>query len=74
VKMLRDAAPLGDNRNDIDYKGDKVSFPVLYSAKGKAPTVGPLLGGPKPKEGSTPTGPDPTAPKLVPQLNGMKLR
>ncbi|KAF2422409.1 FAD-binding domain-containing protein [Tothia fuscella] len=68
VKMLRNAAPLGDNRNELVYPGDPVSFPVLFSAKGKVPAVGPLSGSPKPKDAITPTGPDP----ILPKLNGMK--
>jgi hypothetical protein len=70
AKMERDVAPLGDNRNDVVYKGDKVTFPLLFSAKGKAPTVGPLLGGSRPKEGNTPNSPDPDT--KIPKSNQVK--
>jgi hypothetical protein len=66
VKMERDMAPLGDNHNDIVYKGEKITFPMLRNGQGRSPTV-PFLGGEKPKEGNTPTSPDPDT--KIPKLN-----
>jgi hypothetical protein len=64
VKMEKDMAPLGDNRNDIVYKGDKVTFPLLFAGKGKPPTLSVLgLIGAKPKDATMPTEPD-ANPKL----------
>jgi hypothetical protein len=57
-KMERDMAPLGDNRNDVIYQGDKSSFPILFKGKGVPPSVSPLPGGARPAEGTTPK-PDP---------------
>ena len=39
MSIERNIAPLGDNRNDIVYKGDKVTFPLLYQGKGKSPIM-----------------------------------
>jgi hypothetical protein len=57
VKTERNIAPLGDNRNDIVYRGDRVTFPILYKGKGKALATGSFLGGAKAKQGKTETLP-----------------
>jgi hypothetical protein len=61
VKMERDMAPIGDNRNDVVYAGEKITFPLLRTGKGVT-----LPGLQKPKEGNTPTSPgiDTKPPKL----------
>ena len=38
-------APLGDNRNGLVYKGDRVTFPILFRGKGNPPASGPMFGG-----------------------------
>jgi hypothetical protein len=38
-------APLGDNRNRLEYKVGGSTFPILYRGKGNAPSTGPLFGG-----------------------------
>ena len=70
VKMERDMAPLGDNRNNIVYKGDKVTFPILYNGKGKPPVPWLPFGDQRAKEGKTPTPPDPDT--KIPKSNIVK--
>jgi hypothetical protein len=68
VKMERDMAPLGDNRNDVVYKGDKITFPILKSGKSNLSNF-PFLGESRPKEGNTPNSPG--ADTKIPSSNNM---
>ena len=70
AKLERDMAPLGDNRNDIVYRGDKVTFPLLFNGKDKPPVMMPIFGAAKAKEGKTPNSPSPDA--KIPKSNTVK--
>ena len=71
-KLERDIAPLGDNRNDVVYAGDKVTFPLLFNGKGKPLLSWPVFGfgGAKGKEGKTQT--EPGADAKLPKSNMLK--
>jgi hypothetical protein len=74
-KLERDIPPLGDNRNPIIYRGERISFPVLYNGKGNPSTPFPLAfnGGANIGQAKSPAPqtPDVSTPKKKSVIHGI---